>query len=655
MKKIILISAVLFFSLFGTSSLFAKECKFLIIKTLDDSSGVVYPQIKDVEKRDIEGRSYTFATINGIRGMIANEGNLLAEMARVADIPFIKFLKYNDLANSTYDVKVGEVYYLAPKGKTASRTHHVLLEGENFRKVAQKYGIQMKYIYKYNRLKATQIPQVGLLVWLQKKRPKKVAPEIRQETEETNSQNTNVANTDNQNDTTNQANQNKVDETLSTHGVIDNTLDTGTGNEEVDEELQNEFAKLKNEGIIPDKEGETNTINTQDIAKATSENTLLETDTTSNEIAQDQGVVRYATKEDGETLYSIAVAHGISTDQIREWNNIKGMEIPKKGTLIIVGVAGQQSTEEETVAGISIVDPETGKTETVQDTSMQINDAEEFILPIPNTDLEGSNFGDLLSRNSASPDIHIIERGETLWGISQMYNLNVDDLRKWNALINKNEISHGAQLVLKSSLALPFDESTIDDMSSSQDSNADTEIQTGEYSVGEYISEGGNSDYQSGDNQNTTQATTTKHAVLDGETLTSIAQKYNTTAAILKDINGMPEDFDDKGIVAGDVLDLPSTTSTQAETTDNSSTTTTDDAYTDDSTTTSQDGGYTDDSNTTTDETSTSQKSYHTVTKGETLYSVAQKYGITVDRLKELNNRRSDIVYANEELVVRDE
>lgn len=43
---------------------------------------------------------------------------------------------------------------------------------------------------------------------------------------------------------------------------------------------------------------------------------------------------------------------------------------------------------------------------------------------------------------------------------------------------------------------------------------------------------------------------------------------------------------------------------------------------------------------------------YYTVKSGDTLYSIAKKYGITVDKLKDLNNLNSNMISVNQKLLV---
>jgi LysM repeat protein len=56
--------------------------------------------------------------------------------------------------------------------------------------------------------------------------------------------------------------------------------------------------------------------------------------------------------------------------------------------------------------------------------------------------------------------------------------------------------------------------------------------------------------------------------------------------------------------------------------------------------------------NKTIDTTTQVNRSYHTVEKGETLFSVAQKYNISTAQLREWNSRQGDLVYEGEKLII---
>lgn len=51
-----------------------------------------------------------------------------------------------------------------------------------------------------------------------------------------------------------------------------------------------------------------------------------------------------------------------------------------------------------------------------------------------------------------SKGVHIVQKGETLFSISQLYETSIEDLKKWNALTS-NEISVGQRLIVKSNPA----------------------------------------------------------------------------------------------------------------------------------------------------------------------------------------------------------
>ena len=46
---------------------------------------------------------------------------------------------------------------------------------------------------------------------------------------------------------------------------------------------------------------------------------------------------------------------------------------------------------------------------------------------------------------------------------------------------------------------------------------------------------------------------------------------------------------------------------------------------------------------------------YYTVKSGDTLYSIAKKYGVTVDKLKDLNNLKNNMISVNQKLLVNDQ
>ena len=154
-------------------------------------------------------------------------------------------------------------------------------------------------------------------------------------------------------------------------------------------------------------------------------------------------------------------------------------------------------------------------------------------------------------------NIYIVKKGDSLYSIANKYNTTVEELKRINNLTS-NILSIGQVLKLPSDKA----------------SNVEKEENTISYTVQK------------------------------GDSLYSIARKYNTTIDRIKDLNNLTTNL----LSIGQVLLIP--TDTNLETT-------------------------------------------YTVKKGDSLYSIAKKYNTTVDRLKQLNNLTSNLLSIGQILIVR--
>lgn len=154
-------------------------------------------------------------------------------------------------------------------------------------------------------------------------------------------------------------------------------------------------------------------------------------------------------------------------------------------------------------------------------------------------------------------NIYIVKKGDSLYSIANKYNTTVEELKRINNLTS-NILSIGQVLKLPSDKA---------------------------------------SDVENEEN-------TISYTVQKGDSLYSIARKYNTTIDRIKDLNNLTTNL----LSIGQVLLIP--TDTNLETT-------------------------------------------YTVQKGDSLYSIAKKYNTTVDRLKQLNNLTSNLLSIGQILIVR--
>ena len=151
-----------------------------------------------------------------------------------------------------------------------------------------------------------------------------------------------------------------------------------------------------------------------------------------------------------------------------------------------------------------------------------------------------------------SNDTYIVKSGDNLYSIARKFNTNVDDLKKLNNLTN-NTLSIGQKLVIKS---IP---NTI------------------------------------GNN------TSNKYIVKNGDTLYSIARKYNISVDKLKKYNNLLNNI----INIGQVLNIPDNNIEE-----------------------------------------------YIVKKGDTLYSISKKYNVDIKDIMNLNNLSSSLLSINQKLVI---
>ena len=137
---------------------------------------------------------------------------------------------------------------------------------------------------------------------------------------------------------------------------------------------------------------------------------------------------------------------------------------------------------------------------------------------------------------------YTVKSGDSLWSISRKFGITVDELKSANNL-SSNLLSVGQNLIIPGKEA---------------------------------------------------QATGDEYVVKKGDTLYSIARKYNTSVDNLKSINNITTD----SLAIGQIIKLPSTSSTASNT--------------------------------------------YIVKKGDSLYSIARTYNTSVDKLKEINNLTSN-------------
>ncbi len=124
-----------------------------------------YPIIK--EKKDSGSR---IERINGLPGIIGNNGDDIQKLAELGGIPISKFVKINDI---TLDAAIdsGQVYYFRPKHNKAREYYHTVLNGQSLWQISQKYGVKLKKLLLKNRLAGASEIRPGMVLWIRYIRP----------------------------------------------------------------------------------------------------------------------------------------------------------------------------------------------------------------------------------------------------------------------------------------------------------------------------------------------------------------------------------------------------------------------------------------------------------------------------------------------------
>lgn len=252
----------------------------------------------------------------------------------------------------------------------------------------------------------------------------------------------------------------------------------------------------------------------------------------------------------GDTLYSIANKLGTTVSELKKENNLTSNTLQIGQVLRIP--TKEIYEEEENVYVVK-------KGDTLYSIAAANNTTVDELKKVNNLTSNILSTGQLLKIPSAllPESTYTVKKGDSLYSIAKKYNTTVDELKRTNNLTS-NILSIGQVLKLPSDKA---------------------------------------NDVEKEEN-------TISYTVQKGDSLYSIARKYDTTIDRIKDLNNLTTNL----LSIGQVLLIP--TDTNLETT-------------------------------------------YTVQKGDSLYSIAKKYNTTVDRLKQLNNLSSNLLSIGQILIVR--
>lgn len=146
---------------------------------------------------------------------------------------------------------------------------------------------------------------------------------------------------------------------------------------------------------------------------------------------------------------------------------------------------------------------------------------------IPVKSIELSNNNIPISSKATNRGFHTVQKGETLYGLSKMYNITVDEIKNANTILMKNSLQAGQKLKIPDGTIVGNNQKAVEVVSNQEKMKVEQNI----YKSGEIIT----------------------HKVAPKETLYSLAKKYNVT---VDDIINQNEKALKKGLQAGQVLTI---------------------------------------------------------------------------------------------------
>ena len=111
---------------------------------------------------------------NDLRSIVVKKGDTFQKIAQEFDLKEWEIYAYNDYQKGQQPQE-NEILYVEPKHRKAKKSHktHRFESDETMHFISQRYGIKLKRLYRLNRLKPGERPEVGSFVYLRKKKPRR--------------------------------------------------------------------------------------------------------------------------------------------------------------------------------------------------------------------------------------------------------------------------------------------------------------------------------------------------------------------------------------------------------------------------------------------------------------------------------------------------
>lgn len=117
---------------------------------------------KELKKKPWLANPHQVYIANGLAYVVARDGDTFQLLGGEFGISWKKLPQFNDL-HRDYTLEEGDIIYLKKKNKKADKTYktYVVRDGDSMHSISQKFGIQLKNLYKMNRKDGEYVPEIG--------------------------------------------------------------------------------------------------------------------------------------------------------------------------------------------------------------------------------------------------------------------------------------------------------------------------------------------------------------------------------------------------------------------------------------------------------------------------------------------------------------